>query len=167
MLSFPRFLLFLCIFYLFPPREIRAQELWKPGIHAVPEIPDCKIFDIAISQFSPKKEIRYCLTRFESLNFRFPGAGHFYFVHEYGHIILQEKDEELVDKWVCDELTAMDKGYMYINAFLRHLLKRCMDGEGSIPGYGTPCERMDRIIDFTQKANPYLCFDPILLQFDE
>ena len=167
MLLFHRILLYFSLFSLISISCIFAQEPWKPGNSAVIEIPDCNIFDIAVSQFNPTPEIRYCLERFEALNYRYPGAGHFYYVHEYGHVILCEGNEILVDNWACSQILALDKGYKFINAFLRHLMERCSKGEKALPGHGTPCERMRRIASFTMRANPYLCFDELNGQFEE
>ena len=166
MLSFPRFLFYFCLFSSFAVSCVLAQEPWKPGNYTVKEIADCNIFDIAVSQFSPSREIRYCNERFNQLNERYPWAGHFYFVHEYGHIILRSGDEVMVDNWACIQIANMDKGYLIINAFLRHLMERCSENEPPIRGYGTPCERMRRIAKFTMNANPYLCFDELRGQFD-
>ena len=144
-----------------------GQEVWKPGGYAVKEIQDCNTFDISVSRFFPDPEIRYCPEKFNMLNERYPNAGHFYYVHEYGHIILRSGDEVKVDNWACIQIVNMDKGYLIINAFLGHLRERCWQREKALEGYGTPCQRMQRIVQFTLNASPYLCFDEQSGQFVE
>ena len=155
------------ICFILAANLVHAQQYWDPGNDAVPVFQDCNIFDLSIASWYPIPQIRYCPDDIDTVNAHFPGAGHFYFVHEYGHVILHSGDEELVDKWACEKLEKIDKGYYYLNAFIGHLKARCDCGEVAKPGYGTPCERRKRIIRDIKFVNPYLCFNKSSGQFED
>lgn len=159
--------LYLVVLFIISPIALKAQDFWKPGEFEVAEVPDCNIFDIAISRYDLYKEIRYCPEKFNQLDRQYPMAGHFYYVHEYGHIILETHDEQEVDSWVCAQLLKTNNGYRVINAFLRHLQDRCLVSEPALQGHGTTCERFDRLVAKCLEINPYLCYDDYTGQFVE
>ena len=137
-----------------------AQTQWQPSTYQkVPEIIDCTIGDIAVSRAFPQPHIRYCPANAVALNSMFPGAGHFYYVHEYGHI-LNGASEEIADLFAAQELATISGAFFYINAMLSHLYFRSSSGEGRAPGYGTPAERAERIRNGALNANSKLKLNP-------
>ena len=53
-----------------------------------------------------------------------PGAEHFYFVHEFGHIALQTSDEAAADCWAAGELANAPHGERYLRAAIEHFRRR-------------------------------------------
>lgn len=82
------------------------------------------------------------------LNATFPGAGHFYFVHEYGHHILGSSDERMVDCWAASQLADAPNGQQYLQAAIAHFEARGMEYH---PRYGTMIERAARIRNCAQQ----------------
>jgi hypothetical protein len=133
-----------------------SQTMWQPSPQQqVPQIIDCSIGDVAAARFLPSPHIRYCPAAANALNQQFPGAGHFYFVHEYGHILRGSSEVE-ADNFATEELAVLNGGYYYINAVLRQLYYRDRMGDPGRPGYGTPLERAERIRNWAISANSSL-----------
>jgi hypothetical protein len=139
-----RFRLVLVLLLALPGSAI-AQ--WQPqgNLANVPVIPDCNATagDIAVAR--APGVIYYCPTSADRINQLDPGAGHFYYVHEYGHIALNSIDEPSADCWAVQQLLHAPNGATFIRAMLSHLARRAAAGEPSYPRYGTPAERATRI----------------------
>jgi hypothetical protein len=149
----------LFLFFLFQYSLIFSQTQWQPHpSRKVPEIEDCTIGDIAVARALPQPHIRYCPASAMALNNMFPGAGHFYYVHEYGHIFNGESEVD-ADLFAARQLANLSRGYYFINAMLSHLYNRSAMGEGYHPRYGTPAQRAERIRTGALAANNKLRLD--------
>ena len=136
-----------------------SQTQWQPPPSLrVPEIPDCSIGDIAVARAMPQPHIRFCPANAASINSMHPGAGHFYYVHEYGHIF-GGPSEEQADAFAASELARLRGGIFFLNAMLSHLYYRAQMGEPGRPGYGTPSSRAARIRYAALQANNRLNVD--------
>jgi hypothetical protein len=148
--------LILFIFLFLFAFTVFSQMQWQPSPTVrVPEIADCTIGDIAVARISPQPHIRFCPDNAAAINAMFPGAGHFYYVHEYGHIV-RGPSEASADNFAAQELARLPQGYVYINAMLSHLYYRSQKGEPSVPGYGTPAQRAARIASGALNGNSAL-----------
>ena len=52
----------------------------------------------------PTGIIYYCAQRMASIEYKYPGAGNYFILHEYGHIKLNSSNELEVDCWTANEL---------------------------------------------------------------
>ncbi len=139
--------------------SLNAQVQWAPNqSQKVPEVIDCSIGDIAVARAQPYPHIRFCPQAAAEINSMFPGAGHFYYVHEYGHILVSPS-EVAADQFAATQLAQLPGSYYYINAMVSHLYYRAQNGEGPHPGYGTPLERANRILAAAISANPNLAIN--------
>ena len=86
--------------------------------------------------------IFFCQATANRLNSRHPGAGHFYYVHEFGHHALKSSDERAVDCWAAQQLAATRGGGKIIRIAIKHFRSR---GNEYQPRYGTMNERAARI----------------------
>lgn len=151
------------------PAAVQGQ--WTPfgALTSIPQVDNCMRTggDIAFSAIEPTglRVIYYCSTAAAQLNALTPDAGHFYFVHEYGHQFLNSSDEAATDRWAAAQLANAPNGAYYLNAMIRHLILRVQSGEGFHPRYGTPWDRMLRIKEAAEQANPSLQFDETVMQF--
>ena len=80
-----------------------------------------------------------------------PGAEHFYFVHEFGHIALQTSDEAAADCWAAGQLANAPRGERYLRAAIEHFRRR---PDQQSRRYGTPAERAERIRSCAEAARP-------------
>ena len=122
-----------------------AHAQWVPtgALAAVPVVQDCTETggDVAVSRLDPPT-IYLCQTVVKLIRKKNPGAEHFYFVHEFGHVAQGTSDEAAADCWAARELAKAPNGSRYLNAAITHFRQR--PNEPS-PRYGKPAERAERI----------------------
>jgi hypothetical protein len=118
---------------------------WKPdhNLASVKVVEDCQkakgqIALVTGPPFVPEKIIYYCPKKAEQLDSLYPGAGHFFFVHEFAHHALNRLDERLADSWTVKEFRKVSNGDYYLNAAIKYLKDR---GQEMEPRYGTMQER--------------------------
>ncbi|MEA2325523.1 MAG: O-acetyl-ADP-ribose deacetylase [Thermoanaerobaculia bacterium] len=123
----------------------RAFAQWTPrgALAKVPVVENCNATggDIAVARPGPM--IIYCQARADQLNAQFPGAGHFYYVHEFGHVALNTADEARADCWAAQQLRNVQNGRQVLDAALRHFVSR--QNEPVHPRYGPMLQRAQRI----------------------
>ncbi len=123
----------------------RAHAQWVPtgALAAVPVVQDCNETggDVAVSRLDPPT-VYLCKTVVRLIRKKNPGAEHFYFVHEFGHIALATSNEAAADCWAARELAVAPNGGRYLRIAIEHFRQR--PGEPSAR-YGTPGERAERI----------------------
>src|SRR5687768_7656848 len=101
-----------------------AYAQWTPSgpLRAVPVIVDCSVTggDIAVVR---QGAIYHCPEAAVALNAIDPDVGHFYYVHEFGHITgrLQETD---ADCWAGQQLAGAPNGRHYLDSAIRHFRRR-------------------------------------------
>jgi len=131
-----------------------AQAQWVPGgpLAAVLVVQDCTqtAGDVAVSRLDPPT-VYLCQTVVRLVRQKNPGAEHFYFVHEFGHIALQTSDEAAADCWAAGELANAPNGERYLRAAIEHFRRR---PDQQSRRYGTPAERAERIRICAQEARP-------------
>jgi len=67
-------------------------------------IPHCGMTQGGVATATPDGKIYYCAQRMADIEYKFPGAGNYFILHEYGHIFLQSGNEREVDCWTANEL---------------------------------------------------------------
>jgi hypothetical protein len=97
--------------------------------------------DIAVAR--PGPAIVYCQASANAVNARWPGAGHFYYVHEFGHVALGTSDEAKADCWAADQLSRAPNGQTYLRAAVQHFIAR--QNEPVNPRYGPMLARANRV----------------------
>ena len=98
------FLLFNYILFTFIISSISyAKSNNTPGIEAE-LIPHCGMTQGGVATATPDGKIYYCAQRLADIEYKFPGAGNYFILHEYGHIFLQSGNEREVDCWTANEL---------------------------------------------------------------
>ena len=123
-----------------------ACNQWAPSgqLATVPVIPDCTRTggDIAVTVSGPQGAgIFYCPQVAAASNAAVPGSGHFFFVHEYGHVANMSSDERLVDCWAAQQLAQVGGG-CYLEAAYELFMSR---PNMCHPRYGCGYERAARI----------------------
>jgi hypothetical protein len=122
-----------------------ARAQWVPGgpLATVLVVRDCTqtAGDVAVSRLDPPT-VYLCPTVVRLVRQKDPGAEHFYFVHEFGHIALQTSDEAAADCWAAGELANAPHGERYLRAAIEHFRRR---PDQQSRRYGTPTERAERI----------------------
>ncbi len=121
----------------------QAQWLATGALATVPVIRDCTETggDVAVSRLDPPT-VYLCPHVVALVRKKDPGAEHFYFVHEFGHIALNTADEAAADCWAARELAQARNGSRYLAAAIAHFRQRPADYS---PRYGTPNQRAERI----------------------
>lgn len=118
---------------------------WTPSgyLANVPVRENCGMTggDIAVAR--PGPVIWYCQAAANQINARYPGAGHFYYVHEFGHIALKTADEARADCWAAEQLSHVSNGDYYLRAAVRHFIDR--QYEPVNPRYGPMLARANRV----------------------
>ncbi len=131
-----------------------AHAQWVPSgpLAAVLVVQDCTqtAGDVAVSRLDPPT-VYLCQTVVRLVRQKDPGAEHFYFVHEFGHIALQTSDEAAADCWAAGELASAPNGERYLRAAIEHFRRR---PDQQSRRYGTPAERAERIRSCAQAALP-------------
>ena len=82
---------------------------------------------------------------------QYPGAEHFFFVHEFGHVALQTSDEAMADCWAARELVAVRHGRRSLDAAIALFRARAEDRSQR---YGSPQDRAERIRRCAAEALP-------------
>jgi len=122
-----------------------AHAQWTPSgpLATVPVVEDCTQTggDVAVSRLDPPT-VYLCGTVVRLVRQKDPGAEHFYFVHEFGHIALQTSDEAAADCWAAGELARAPHGDRYLRAAVEHFRRR---PDQQSRRYGTPAQRAERI----------------------
>ena len=141
----PRFGVAVVTPVLFFLPAIGAHAQWVPSgaLAAVPVVRDCTETggDVAVSRLDPAT-VYLCQNVMNLVRKKNPGAEHFYFVHEFGHVAQATADEAAADCWAARELARAPNGSRYLNAAIEHFRQR--PNEYS-PRYGTPTGRAERI----------------------
>jgi hypothetical protein len=131
-----------------------ARAQWVPSgpLAAVLVVQDCTQTggDVAVSRLDPPT-VYLCQSVVRLVRQKDPGAEHFYFVHEFGHIALQTSDEAAADCWAAGELANSPHGERYLRAAIDHFRRR---PDQQSRRYGTPAERAERIRSCAQAAWP-------------
>ena len=131
-----------------------AEAQWVPSgpLARVPVVEDCTqtAGDVAVSRLDPPT-VYLCRTVVRLVRQKDPGAEHFYFVHEFGHIALQTSDEATADCWAAGELANAPHGERYLRAAIDHFGRR---PDQQSRRYGTPAERAERIRTCAEAARP-------------
>jgi len=127
---------------------------WVPSgpLASVLVVQDCTqtAGDVAVSRLDPPT-VYLCPTVVRLVRQKDPGAEHFYFVHEFGHIALQTSDEAAADCWAAGELANAPHGERYLRAAIEHFRRR---PDQQSRRYGTPAERAERIRTCAEEARP-------------
>ncbi len=122
-----------------------AVAQWSPSgaLAQVPVVENCAATggDIAVAR--PGPAIIYCQVAANQLNAQWPGVGHFYYVHEFGHIALQTADEARADCWAAQQLRDVENGRQILNTAIRHFISR--QNEPVNPRYGPMLQRAQRV----------------------
>jgi hypothetical protein len=133
---------------------VPALAQWVPTgpLASVLVVQDCTqtAGDVAVSRLDPPT-VYLCQTVVRLVRQKDPGAEHFYFVHEFGHIALQTSDEAAADCWAAGELANAPHGERYLRAAIEHFRRR---PDQHSARYGTPTERAERIRTCAQEARP-------------
>ena len=130
-----------------------AHAQWVPSgpLGRVLVVEDCTqtAGDVAVSRLDPPT-VYLCRTVVRLIRQKDPGAEHFYFVHEFGHIALQTSDEAAADCWAAAELANAPHGERYLRAAIDHFGRRA--DQRPSRRYGTPAERAERIRSCADEA---------------
>ena len=131
---------------------VRAQWVPSGPLASVLVVQDCTQTggDVAVSRLDPPT-VYLCPTVVRLVRQKDPGAEHFYFVHEFGHIALHTSDEAAADCWAAGELASAPHGERYLRAAIEHFRRR---PDQQSARYGTPTERAERIRTCAQEARP-------------
>jgi len=122
-----------------------ADAQWVPSgpLADVLVVRDCTQTggDVAVSRLDPPT-VYLCPTVVQLVRRSDPGAEHFYFVHEFGHIALATADEAAADCWAAQALAHAPHGERYLRVAIEHFRRR-----PDVPSarYGTPRQRAERI----------------------
>ena len=104
-------------------RASDASAQWVPtgALAAIPVIRDCNETggDVAVSRLDPPT-VYLCPTVIALVRKQDPGAEHFYFVHEFGHLAQNTADEAAADCWAARELAKAPQGDRYLAAAIAH-----------------------------------------------
>jgi hypothetical protein len=140
-----RFAAALVVPLLLAPASAPVQAQWVPSgpLASVLVVRDCTQTggDVAVSRLDPPT-VYLCPQVVRLVRQKDPGAEHFYFVHEFGHIAMQTSDEAAADCWAAGELANAPHGERYLRAAIEHFRRRA---EQQSRRYGTPAERAERI----------------------
>jgi hypothetical protein len=128
---------------LLPAAGAHAQWVATGALAKVPVVRDCNETggDVAVSRFDPPA-VYLCPVLEREIRKKNPGAEHFYFVHEFGHVALHTADEAEADCWAARELVHARNGKRYLAAAIEHFRQR---PDEVSPIYGRPVDRAERI----------------------
>ena len=128
---------------IWPATRASAQWVAHGALAAVPVVQDCNETsgDVAVSRRHPPA-IYVCPTVVRLIRKKYPGAEHFYVVHEYGHVAQDTDDEKIADCWAAKALATAPNGGRHLRAVIELLRQR---PDERSPRYGTPSERAERI----------------------
>ncbi len=122
-----------------------ARAQWVPtgALAKVPVVRDCNetAGDVAATRLDPPT-IYLCPRVVSLVRKHYPGAEHFFLVHEFGHIAQDSVDEATADCWAARALANAPGGGRYLIAVIGLLQQRPDERSRR---YGTPTERAERI----------------------
>ena len=125
------------------PASAAAQ--WRPTgqLASVLVVDDCNETggDVMVSRLDPPT-VYICPAVVKLVRMQHPGAEHFFFVHEFGHVALQTSDEAMADCWAARELVALRHGRRSLDAAIALFRARAEDRSQR---YGSPQDRAERI----------------------
>jgi hypothetical protein len=131
-----------------------VQAQWVPTgpLASVLVVRDCTQTggDVAVSRLDPPT-VYLCPHVVRLVRAKDPGAEHFYFVHEFGHIALATSDEAAADCWAAHALAGAPHGERYLRAAIEHFRRR---PDQASRRYGTPSERAERIRNCAAEPQP-------------
>ena len=132
--------------------EAHAQWVPSGALAAVRVVHDCDETggDVAVSRLDPPT-VYLCDRVVRLIRTKEPGAEHFYFVHEFGHIALQTSSESAADCWAARELVEAPNGSRFLRLAIAHFRSRA-DEPSAL--YGSPRERAERIRSCADEAMP-------------
>lgn len=145
----------LLIIVLIITNGVYAQ--WSPTgqMAMIPVYENCGIAGgrIGIAVFPPlgPRTIYMCQSDINELNAYFPGAGHFFYVHEFGHQALTSANEPATDCWASEQLAFTNNGAYYLSAAIRFFYSR---GNEYHPSYGSGFDRARRLYDCAERVAP-------------
>jgi hypothetical protein len=105
---------------------------------------------VMVSRLDPPT-VYTCPTVVRVVRQQYPGAEHFFLVHEYGHVALQTSDEAMADCWAAHELATVKGGRRVLDAAIALFRARADD---SSRRYGSPQDRAERIRRCAAEALP-------------
>lgn len=114
----------LCLIFAVPPMQASAGDGAAADGGAFPDaelIPNCARTGGGIAVAEPQGKIYYCLQRVIAIERKYPGASKFFFLHEFGHIVLQSGDELKVDCWTVNELRYIADGVKILLVARRYI----------------------------------------------
>lgn len=122
-----------------------GADYWRPSGHLsqIKLIASCGETQGGVAVARMPDKIYYCPYRISYINDLSPGAAHFFFVHEYGHLALSTGDERKADCWAANEFKTLYNGIVYIDSII-HFLNRYMSADMA---HGQPDERAAHIRD--------------------
>ena len=137
-----------------------ARAQWQPSgaLKKVLVVDECDETggDVMVSRLDPPT-IYICPRVVALVKKRNPGAEHFFYVHEFGHIALQTSDESLADCWAARALADAPHGRRYLDAAIALFRERPDDASAR---YGAPSARAERIRSCAEEARPALFAPP-------
>lgn len=121
---------------------IKSNAQWLPTgpLLSIPQTTDCSMTggDIAVAR---PNGIFNCPSAAQMVNSLVPDAGHFYFVHEYGHLAIPTSSEPAADCWAAQQLSAAPNGPYYVKQWITFWSQH---GQ-SHPNYGTQAQRIANV----------------------
>lgn len=130
--------LFMLVIFTSLNNDVNADTLpckqWVPtgNLASIPVYADCRMTGGDIAVATPNG-IFYCPEVVAKLEYYYPGVGHFYYVHEFGHYVMGS-DELATDCWAAKQLA----GTCYIPVAIKHFSDR---GDEYHPRYGKMKDR--------------------------
>ena len=132
---------------------VPARAQWVPSgpLASVLVVRDCTQTggDVAVSRLDPPT-VYLCPHVVRLVRQKDPGAEHFYFVHEFGHIALATSNEAAADCWAARVLASAPHGERYLRAAIEHFRRR---PDQASRRYGTPNQRAERIRNCATEAS--------------
>ena len=133
---------------------VDAHAQWVPRgeLAKVLVVHDCDETggDVAVTRLDPPT-VYICDRVVRLIRANDPGAEHFYFVHEFGHVALQTSSESAADCWAARELVEAPNGSRFLRIAIAHFRSR---GDEPSERYGSPRERAERIRSCADDALP-------------
>ncbi len=132
------------------PAQAHAQWVPTGPLARVLVVRECNETsgDVAVSRLDPPT-VYICPAVVRLIRREDPGAEHFYFVHEFGHIALATSNEAAADCWAAKALALAPHGERYLRAAIEHFRRR---PEVYSARYGTPSQRAERIRSCADEA---------------
>jgi hypothetical protein len=130
------------------PHRSQGQWVPPPELRSVRVRDDCKMTrhgvgaSVQPTVFYPNGAIFLCPERERQIDARHPGAARFFLIHEYGHLAMRTREEEVADVWAAKQLAAVPAERSTLRAVLLHFVDQ---GTLFDPLYGTGFERALRI----------------------